>query len=223
MKKRLLFVAAIFAATATFAQEGLTSKKGEAYLPEAGDWAISFGGDQFTTYIGNLASGKANNTISFTNGGAIMGKMFKDEKTAYRVMFQLGFTSATDNNLHDTLITASGARGVITDERKVSGNDIKIGFGIEKRRGNTRIQGVYGDMLTLGFGGGSTTYYWGDECDDNHTTYMTDWSAWDGGSVGNAAQIPAGTRTTERKNGSTFNLGVFGFEGFEWFFAPKFS
>ncbi|MCB0380481.1 MAG: hypothetical protein KDD24_04440 [Flavobacteriales bacterium] len=63
MKKRLLFVAAIFAATATFAQDGLTSKKGEAYLPEAGDWAIGIDANPFLNYAGNLFNGNTGNGI----------------------------------------------------------------------------------------------------------------------------------------------------------------
>lgn len=219
MKKRLLFVAAIFAATATFAQDGLTSKKGEAYLPEAGDWALGFDGTSFVNYIGNMANGtNGTNSISFTNGGAIYGKMFKDEKTAYRVMFQLGFNSATETQLSDSMNTATGtmAFGAISDERKISGNQIGLGFGLEKRRGNTRIQGVYGAMLTLGFGGGSTAYTYGDTHNDGHTVTWYDWNA-------GSSTTSNGSRTTESKNGSTFNLGIVGFVGFEWFFAPKFS
>jgi hypothetical protein len=43
MKKSILAVAVLLGASATFAQD-LTSKKGENYLPEAGDWAISIDG-----------------------------------------------------------------------------------------------------------------------------------------------------------------------------------
>ena len=58
MKKRVLLVASIFAATFTFAQDGaeLTSKKGETILPEAGDYAIGFNAAPFLNYAGNLFS-----------------------------------------------------------------------------------------------------------------------------------------------------------------------
>lgn len=219
MKKRLLFVAAIFAATATFAQEGLTSKKGEAYLPEAGDWALGFDGTPFVNYIGNLANGSTGNSIGFTNGGAIYGKMFKDEKTAYRAMFQLGFASNTNNYVVNLFETPSATdTKEFTNEVKTSSNDIKLGFGIEKRRGNTRIQGVYGAMFTFGIGGQKTTYGYGLALNDSTTAANGNnvYQVGDGSSN-------VGVRTTEFKAGSTMTLGVQGFIGFEWFFAPKFS
>lgn len=212
MKKRLLFVAAIFAATATFAQEGLTSKKGEAYLPEAGDWALGFDGTPFVNYIGNLANGSTGNSIGFTNGGAIYGKMFKDEKTAYRAMFQLGFANNTVGNVVNLKSNPSDVdTKEFTNETKTSSNDIKLGFGIEKRRGNTRIQGVYGAMFTFGIGGQKTTNTYGLAYSDS--TVLAN--------MGNP-DFPNG-RITEQKAGSRMTLGVQGFIGFEWFFAPKFS
>ena len=63
MKKKVLFVASLFLATATFAQDGLTSKKGEAYLPEAGDWALGFDANPFLNYAGNMFNGSLNNTL----------------------------------------------------------------------------------------------------------------------------------------------------------------
>src|SRR3989344_4211232 len=131
MKKRLLFVAAIFAATATFAQDGLTSKKGEAYLPEAGDWAIGFDANPFLNYAGNLFNGNTGNSIGagatwFAPNAAIYGKYFKDEKTAYRVMVRLGFGSASQSNISDTS-DINGVKGYITDEKKSSYNSIILG------------------------------------------------------------------------------------------------
>ena len=104
MKKRLLFVAAIVAASTTFAQDGLTSKKGEAYLPEAGDWSISIDANPILNYGGNLLNGTAGQTFggaNWTNASqAITGKMFKDENTAYRAMVRIGFSSATTGTVN---------------------------------------------------------------------------------------------------------------------------
>lgn len=225
MKKRLLFVAAIFAATATFAQDGLTSKKGEAYLPEAGDFSLGFDANPFLNYAGNLFNGNTGNSIGAgaawfatapgLNAGqtaAIYGKMFKDEKTAYRGMLRIGFGSTTVGtvvNLYETpSAAAAGTDKEFTNEVKNSANNIVLGGGIEKRRGNTRIQGIYGGMLTIAFGGSSTENTYGLALNDSTTA---------------ANPTMATTRTTKIKNGSTFGLGIAGFAGVEWFFAPKVS
>lgn len=218
MKKRLLFVAAICVATATFAQDGLTSKKGEAYLPEAGDWSIGFDATPFLNYAGNLFNNGVNTGVVSANyfapNGAIYGKMYKDEKTAYRGMLRIGFGSNTVTNNFDTVAT----KPAVTDEISISGRQIVLGFGIEKHRGNTRIQGVYGAQMMIGFGGGSTTYTYGDNYDINHTAQFTTWSGLTATGTSSAT-----SRTTESVAGSTFMLGIQGFIGVEWFFAPKVS
>lgn len=217
MKKRLLFVAAIFAATATFAQDGLTSKKGEAYLPEAGDYALGFDANPFLNYAGNLFNGAAGNNIGagatwFAPNWAIYGKMFKDEKTAYRAMVRIGFGSSTVGtvvNLYETpSAAANGDDKEFTNEVKNSSNNIVLGAGIEKRRGNTRIQGIYGGQLMIGFGGSSVENTYGLALNDSTTA---------------ANPSMATSRVTKVKNGSTFMLGIQGFAGVEWFFAPKVS
>ncbi len=217
MKKRLLFVAAIFAATATFAQDGLTSKKGEAYLPEAGDWSIGFDANPFLNYAGNLFNGNTGNSIGagatyFAPYGAIYGKMYKDEKTAYRAKLRIGFGSQTVGtvvNLYaDSVSQFNGTTTEYTNEVATSGRQIILGAGIEKHRGNTRIQGVYGAELMIGFGGGSTTNTYGLALSEVSTTYNPSLN---------------GPRTTESVAGSTFVLGIDGFLGVEWFFAPKVS
>jgi len=212
MKKRLLFVAAIFAATATFAQDGLTSKKGEAYLPEAGDWSIGIDANPLFDYVGNVANGTSGQSFGGANwywANTIYGKMFKDETTAYRAAVRIGFGSNTVGSTVALNATPSAVQTTdYTNEVKSSYNAINLGFGIEKRRGNTRIQGVYGAMLNIGFGGGKTEYTYGLALGDSSVA---------------ANPSLAGTRPTEMKNGSTFELGINGFLGVEWFFAPKVS
>jgi hypothetical protein len=168
----------IFAATATFAQDGLTSKKGEAYLPEAGDFALGFDANPFLNYAGNLFNGNTGNNIGagatwFAPNAAIYGKMFKDEKTAYRGMLRIGFGSTTVGtvvNLFETpSAQAAGTDKEFTNEVKNSYNNIVLGGGIEKRRGNTRIQGIYGGMLMIGFGGSSTENTYGLALNDSTT------------------------------------------------------
>jgi hypothetical protein len=242
MKKKVLFVAALFVAATTFAQDGLTSKKGEAILPEAGDWAIGFDAMPFLNYGGNLLNGNTGNsfggaswTPQNTNsliGAAptwgIYGKMYKDEHTAYRGTLRIGFGSMTQKNTIDTSTTT--LTGEITDERKYSNFNLVLGGGIEKRRGNTRIQGYYGGEALISFATMSTTYTYADAgsgtttAGNLHTASYTDWTAFDAGSIGSAAMVTNNNeRTTKNQMGSTFGLTLRGFIGVEWFVAPKVS
>jgi hypothetical protein len=238
MKKKVLFVASLFLATATFAQDGLTSKKGEAFLPEAGDWAIGFNGNPFLDYAGNWFNGTTNNSVSATWMGnnppmTLVGKMYKDETTAYRMKLRIGFGSMTDENIIDTSNTT--LTGEITDEMKTSHMMITLGGGIEKRKGNTRIQGFYGGEMLLSFGSSGNEFTYADAgsgfssalpTSTLHTASYTDWSSWDPslGNVGNAVMVTNNNeRTTKISNGSTFMLQIRGFAGVEWFLAPKVS
>ena len=250
MKKRLLFVAAIVAASTTFAQDGLTSKKGEAYLPEAGDWAIGIDANPLLNYVGNLANGNVGNSFGGANwfGGVpsqtIYGKMFKDEKTAYRAMVRIGFGSQKSEDVvmlyADSISKYNTTKTEFVNETKNSGRQITLGFGIEKRRGNTRIQGVYGAQLLMGFGGSSTTYSYGMPLSEaNVTNNPTDiygetytytttstpspipgFPATETTTIDTTANNP---RVLKEDHGSTFMIGLQGFIGVEWFFAPKVS
>lgn len=136
MKKLLLTAAiAVLGFTSVNAQDApeLVSKKGEIYLPEAGDWAISFNADGIFEYIGNSFSGDAKNdapSVDFARNNSFVGKKFITDKTAYRVVANLQFTSDKETNE--------------TEEFKNSGFQLAAGLGKEWRRGNTRLQGFYG-------------------------------------------------------------------------------
>ena len=78
MKKIILSVVAIMAFGFANAQD-LKSKKGENYLPEAGDWAISFNADGIFEYVGNSFNGNLGNSapdVDFVRANTFGGKKF---------------------------------------------------------------------------------------------------------------------------------------------------
>ena len=152
MKKIFLFCASVALVGTMNAQ--LTSKKGENYLPEAGDYAIGADASSMLSYFGNMLNGGTNTGfgMGFTNGAtAITGKQFKTDKMAYRGMVRLGFGSTS-------VTTPNGAN---EDVVKTGYNNVTLGGGVEYRRGSTRLQGYYGAMAFVGLGGGKTSYEYG--------------------------------------------------------------
>lgn len=208
MKKTTLIIAVLFAGVTTFAQD-LTSKKGEAILPEAGEWAIGVDASPFLNYFGNFIGGDGfNNAPTFGdrfqdgngNSVTVFGKMFLDANTAYRGRMSLGFGS--DKTV--TLVgDATDPGEFVEDTETVSGSSIVLGAGLEKRRGNTRLQGLYGAEAMIGLAGNKTTFEYGNDAED--------------------VLVPGFFRTTEEKQGGQFMLGINAFIGAEYFIAPKLS
>jgi hypothetical protein len=198
----------------------MTSKKGEPILPESGDWALMIDATPVMNYLGNMVNGNTSNA-SPTWGYpgtplAITGKMFKDEKTAYRGMIRLGFGSMnTKNFVMQDGQTNPDPNVTVEDSWKSSYNSIVLGGGLEMRRGKTRLQGFYGGMLMIGLGGSKDAYSYGNAFSSTNQTpnSTTSWSP-----ITNA---PTGSRTLENKAGSTFMLGIRGFIGAEYFIFPK--
>lgn len=240
MKKKVLLIATVFAATTTFAQD-LTSKKGETILPEADDWAISFDAAPFLNYFGQMLSnaGATSPTAGYTNGypWAIKGKMFKDEKTAYRAGIRLGFGSNTWTNQVGQAQASSATPAIypnldpmVDDVYKAGYNGIVLTGGLEMRRGKTRLQGYYGGELIIGMGGTKDTYTYGNALtsgaapDPSVTVGSddTDWSTF--GFSSNYVTDPTGntSRLLESKTSTTM-IGLRGFIGVEYFILPKIS
>ena len=204
---RKLLLTATFASVVAFANaQTMTSKNGTPILPEANDWSIGFDATPVLNYFGNMFNNTANNSINMNypsnNPFTIVGKMVKDESTAYRAKVAINFGSQTITSgaagfsSFDSLFTPS--------ELKASSSNITLGAGIQKWRGKGRLKGYYGAEAMIGFGGsGDTTY-----------TYLKDLTITNGAG---AEQL------TEVKGGSIFGFGVNGFIGVEYFFAPKMS
>lgn len=238
MKKSVLALALAFGVTTAFAQD-LTSKKGEPILPEAEDWGIAFDAQPFLTYAQGIF-GKTATTgtlnATFLNGSnlMIMGKYFKDEKTAYRVGVNLGFHTASATNLvNEDSYSGAAPTPLVTDKASAKSSAFGISAGMEMRRGKTRLQGYYGADVGIWFGGTSATYAYGNafgtsgSAGTSPTPNSTSWTttANPGGapSIANGGASSTGSRTTAWKSGSTFSFGVRAFVGAEYFFAAKMS
>ena len=204
MKKKVLLIAALFTAGLSFAQDGLTSKKGVPILPEAGDWSIGFDASSLLNYGGNMLNGNTDNSFApmgDVNANTVYGKKFIDANTAYRAMLRLGFGSNTNTTYVKDLSDGADADATVENDTTMSSFNITIGGGKEFRRGKGRLQGVYGPMASVSFGTSKQVHEFGNDLSSN-----------------NAAE-----RITEAKNGSTFGLALGGFAGVEYFFAPKIS
>ena len=241
MKKTTLILAMAFSITSAFAQEPLTSKKGEAILPEAKDWAISFDAVPFMNYVGNLVSGSTTQNTSpgatWVRPGymAITGKMFKDEKTAYRGILRIGFNSAhTTANIADASVTTPPIYPALPamkeDKWKTSSHYIGLGAGIEMRRGKTRLQGFYGGDAIIFMSGKKNTFEYGNALTTTITPTAVNTSDFGAGSTSSGSNVLTvkdtygnAARITEDKSGSTFGFGVRGFIGAEYFVFPKIS
>src|SRR6202008_3101413 len=137
MKKSVLALAMAFGVTSAFAQD-LTSKKGEPILPETGDWSIGVSADPFLKYVGNMFSNGGTNQAptwdNLNSNQTIIGKMMKDEKTAYRAIIRLGKTGATKRaNIADPNAAATTFPAVASekeDKWKHSSSFVGLGAGM---------------------------------------------------------------------------------------------
>lgn len=146
--KKVLFSAVALLALGFVNAQDLKSKKGEAYLPVAGEWAISFNADGIFEYAGNAFNGNTDNaapSVTSVRQNTFVGKKFITDKTAYRVVANFGFGS---NNLTDGVIAGTP---VNFDTYKSSTFNLTAGLGKEWRRGSTRLQGFYGADALVGF------------------------------------------------------------------------
>lgn len=231
MKKSTLLIAALaFTASAAFAQD-LTSKKGENYLPESGDWSIGIDATPVLNYVGNMFNGNTFNaapTWNFLNANqTIIGKMYTSETSAYRAILRLGMSSASQTAMiadatQTTAPTYPNLPTMKEDKFKAGSSFIGLGGGLEWRRGKTRLQGMYGVDGMFWMSSSSQKYEYGNTLSTGSTPVTVANSTNFGTNIttdtyGNAARI------TEWKSGSTIGIGVRGFIGAEYFVLPKLS
>lgn len=213
MKKHVLFSAAMVAAMTASAQTGeITSNRGENWLSQSGDWGLTFEATPLLNYAGNLFNGNQNNNAptlqnffssNSSNGSGVVigGKKLIDANTAYRGKLRIGFGSNKSTEFVDDVTSTTNPPAIVEDVTKTNYMAVDLGAGLEKRVGSTRVVGIYGAEAHVGFGSGKNTFEYGN----------------------NLSATNSGTRTTESKQGGTFQFGINAFGGVEWFCAPKIS
>ncbi|MCX6297192.1 MAG: hypothetical protein NTX97_14265 [Bacteroidetes bacterium] len=242
MKKSILLLAFAFCATGVYAQD-LTSKKGEPILPEAGDWAISMDANPIFNFIGNAFKSDTTNSAPGTNwlnnNQTIIGKKFIDEKSAYRILFRIGFTSETskmmvlDESKVGSPILFPVQPAQTEDKFSTRNTNIAIGLGKEMRRGKTRLQGFYGADAMVWISASGTKAKYGNIMSSSSvssttgsttTTNPTSTDWYDADGDGNTTEaLTNNERIVQKKSGMTFGIGVRGFIGAEYFLFPKMS
>ena len=227
MKKIILSIVLISVFQFTYAQE-LVSKKGTPILPEPKDWSIGFDASPLIKYVGNFFNHAENNNslMNYQDSVTLVGLYVKNAATAYRAKVRLNFISEKwTAHVEDQL----NALSTVNDERNFSQFAITLGLGIQKMRGKGRLKGIYGFEGLITYGTNKNDYTYGNAIDATHQTPVsTDWSDTlhqdiYNPSPGNINTSSGLIRATAIKNGAFFEIGVRGFIGAEYFFAPKMS
>ncbi len=231
MKKSVLFVAALaLSASTVFAQDAITSKKGEHFLPESGDWSIGVDATPFLQYVGNMFNGSTLNnapTWNFLNANqTIVGKMYSSDQMAYRGIVRIGMTSNTTKaqiaDQSAAVPTYPNLPAMKEDKAKVGSHFVGLGGGMEWRKGKSRLQGFVGLDGMFWLSGSKSTYTYGNALSATmpvgaNTTSFNSGANLTMDTYGNQARI------LEWKSGGTFGIGVRAFAGVEYFIVPKIS
>lgn len=203
MKKVLLLAAAVATSALVFGQE-LVSKKGEAYLPQEGDYALGFDAvPLFNVLKFNSAATIGTAGPSDIGAVAIFGKKFHSATEACRfgVILQTG-SNRTVTDVQDASSTDPDDQ--VEDVVRNSSFNLTLVAGKEYRRGTTRVQGLWGAEAFVSLGSNRTKTMLGNDIDD------LDPVAFDGTVI-------------DARSGFNFGVGGRAFIGVEYFVAPKLS
>jgi hypothetical protein len=209
--------------TTTTAQpknEKLVSKKGIYILPEQGEFALGIDAAPFLSYLGSLytTSGQSSPYVDFGNGyksaNAIYGKYMLEDNKALRI--RLGFGDNKVNDLYpvvqSSLTPDPNAPVYVNDQVTTLNRSFFLSVGIEKHRGKSRIQGIYGAELIFGATRRDINYLYANSMNNDFPT-PDFYGSYNGGN----------SRIIEDNQNKSIFGGVRGFVGVEYFIAPKLS
>lgn len=235
--------------------QDLTSKRGLPILPESGDWCVGIDATPFFSYLGNffgkggattVTTGTVQTASFYTNQApgwnfiannfTISGKKFISPNTAYRAALRIGFNNVTKKTqVNDRSITTAPVYPAVPfrveNSWKQSYTNIGLSFGIEKRRGRTRLQGFYGLEGGIGISSGSNTFKYGNALSTSSKNPVSvdvnnDNFAVASSSGTTSVNITKDTysndaRILKQSSGLGFEIGARAFIGAEFFIAPK--
>lgn len=206
--KRIIFAMAFMIGIGANAQLNpvLKNKRGILILPQKGQYCLGLSANPFLYYFGNMVNGTTNNPspgTQFINNGMIYGKYMKTNDYAYRASFRFGVNSNSTSIMVADATPGAALDAKVEDVISNSRTNLGLAFGFEKRKGSTRLQGIYGLEGVLSYNSGNKMKY----------------------KLGNELQnLDSGTIVvTQRKESSTFSIGARAFVGVEYFVAPQIS
>ncbi|HKK40578.1 MAG TPA: hypothetical protein VJ949_14250, partial [Cryomorphaceae bacterium] len=178
-------------------------------------------------YFGNFFS-EADNPApfaEFTNDRlAITAKKFISDDFAYRAGFRLNIL-ADKNRAFSPEFSVDPTNTTVEDSYSRTFTNTYLSFGVEKRKGNTRIQGFYGAEGFIGFGTEKHVFEYGNDITQENTSptrteFEIDFQD-DPRELTNISET--GAFTTEFTKGAQFSIGARAFLGAEIFLFPKWS
>ena len=197
--------------------EILKTKKGLVILPEAKDWRLTGSANALLDYTGNLFN---KNNISASTPFASQSISISYFKTATKAYFATLGTSITNetktNYVSDDLNTTAEYKEVI-DKRKNNRTYVSLSLGIEKRKGQRRLQGIYGVSIWTSIDNLSYKYTYGNSYSPTNTAPTSSLA----GSFNISDTLS--TRKIKENYGLALGFGANIKIGLEYFFAPKMS
>jgi hypothetical protein len=212
--------------------QSLVNKDGDTILPKAKEWSIGLDATK-------LIKQARFDFVSTTQ--AITVKYMKDAHTAYRLGARIGVNSYVTKEKEidrlaqtSTVIAYPAPKALKQNSWQRNASTFGVSFGIEKRRGSTRLQGIYGAEGGIFISTLRDRFSYGNALNANPSSpiIVTSDDAMSSnvfGSANNIDTVPniqgvqGSARILERKNSAAVSIGARLFIGAEYFFLPKMS
>jgi hypothetical protein len=206
MKKIMLFLfLGILIHVNAQLQPVLKNRRGIAILPQRGDYCLGFSANPFLEYFGNMFNNSNTNTApkALSSSQMVFAKYMKTSQVAYRAAFSFAINNQTTTTMVRDMSPGAPINSQVSDLLKQRNTRLGLSIGIEKRRGETRLQGYYGAEFALNYNSGNNV----------KMEYGNKLENFDTGTI----------RTVSQKGSSNFMIGIRGFAGIEYFIAPRIS
>jgi hypothetical protein len=200
----LLFSCSVLAVQAQL-QPVLKNRRGISILPQRGDYCIGFSANPFLGYLGNMFNNSTQNNSPniIASNQMFFAKYMKTSTMAYRASFNISVNNRSEFTNVKDISPGAPVNSTVTDVWKQRQTRFGITLGIEKRKGETRLQGYYGGELMINYNSGPIVKY----------EYGNKLENYDTGTI----------FTSMLRGSSVFSFGVAGFAGVEYFVAPRIS
>lgn len=227
--KKLFSIIAV--ALMPFMSISAQSEDNRNYLPEQGDMAFGVNVKPIFKYAGNIFNGNTNNTLDYLGGEpinantsfdneilpdvSIMSKYMLSDSWGIRANVGLMFGKDTDKRYvqdDKQIMLNPFDETKLIDTRYTSRNGMSLMLGTEYRKGNNRIQGVFGMGVLFGFFNEKISYNYANAVTSLNRNPSSAWG-----------EYYKDYRVVNYKIQGSMFYGITGSAGFEWFVAPKVS